>query len=681
MNKSYDDAVKSNFEFTHDNAQQAMNKAAREGKPLVMVFGGSQLPHTQQLLEGGVASMKQKDAVYMYVDVDKVDPNSQLGQLAASKVKPYNIAYTMVAGVSPDGSGKPVLDSPSLITPGMLGDTVNSVHQYIDYAGNNMRGRKFNVPEDSITPKPPDQLTPKPSDQTPKPADQTPKPGQTPQDKVDPAKPTDQNKPPQPGSDAQPKPKEKTEADYAAASKRLNDQAMAIVDTINQMPNAPTLADKENVFRRAMSLADRVSPQDIQMEKERISKEVEALKQKPDSEKAKQLELDKARLSYAENARWYTRAMCGIACSKWGYPEIGAQWVQEAAKRNPQIYDNPGFKNALTRANMPQYLVDKLVENRPRIETPKPEVKPEVPPKPQPEVKPEVPPPPQPEVKPQEPAPLNLPPGSVEPMDIVPTNPGDIEVVPPPPEPQGEMKPPSAPPQVTPSVKPEFPQADKPKLPPPPLVEPGQLNLPPGSVEPLDVTPPTETPRIVDPNVKPASVDQKKPGPARPEQPKQPDLLRDVLPQLDIPSANDKGEGWKFTEQDYEAALKTALDTGKPVVLKIGTKGCHGCDVMDKEAIPQNEAYLQQNAVFVKIDGLKADKLCEKLGAEAWPVNIVGSVRKGADGKPEFVPIARKDFMKPDEYQAFLKGALPFARSQMKANTTQPQPDQPFIRR
>ncbi len=204
------------------------------------------------------------------------------------------------------------------------------------------------------------------------------------------------------------------------------------------------------------------------------------------------------------------------------------------------------------------------------------------------------------------------------------------------------------------------------------------------------MTPPPGQPRI-DPSVKPAGGEQTIIPPARPEKPgAKTDLMRDLLPQFDVGSdlAAD-GSKWKFTEQDYEAALKTAMETGKPVVLKIGTKGCSDCDIMDRQAIPQNEELLKANAVFVKVDGLKARELCTQLGAEAWPVNFVGHVQPGADGKPEFKPVARKDFMKPEEYSAFLRSALPIARSNIKKPYQPPKPqpqqqppkDQPFIRR
>ncbi len=196
------------------------------------------------------------------------------------------------------------------------------------------------------------------------------------------------------------------------------------------------------------------------------------------------------------------------------------------------------------------------------------------------------------------------------------------------------------------------------------------------------MAPPTEQPRIVDPAVKPVS-GEKKP-PVRADVTKQNDLLRDLLPQMEVPSVDDNGQKWKFSEQDYDSALQAAMDSGKPVVIKIGTKGCSGCDIMDEQAIPKNEALIQENAVFIKVDGLKAGELCKQLDATAWPVNFVGYVQKGSDGKPEFKPIARQDFMKPEEYSSFLRSALPIARSNMKKPPQPPKPqpqEQPFIRR
>lgn len=63
--------------------EDAKQRAAEEGKPLVIIFGSQNALDTEKLTKDTIAeNMKSNDAIYMYVDTDNLDPNSELGQVA-----------------------------------------------------------------------------------------------------------------------------------------------------------------------------------------------------------------------------------------------------------------------------------------------------------------------------------------------------------------------------------------------------------------------------------------------------------------------------------------------------------------------------------------------------------------------------------------------------------------------
>ncbi len=104
----YDKMIKDNFQYTQDNYADAYKAAAREGKPVVAVFGSWEHNNTRDLIQNALpASGAQKDAIYLYVDPAKCkDENLKKfaeGQLAGG----HNAAVSIVFNVKPDEKGNP----------------------------------------------------------------------------------------------------------------------------------------------------------------------------------------------------------------------------------------------------------------------------------------------------------------------------------------------------------------------------------------------------------------------------------------------------------------------------------------------------------------------------------------------------------------------------------------------
>lgn len=63
--------------------QDILNQAAQKGLPVVVVFGSQSAKDTEkQATQTLKSNMKEGEALYLYVDTDKLDPNSDLGKVA-----------------------------------------------------------------------------------------------------------------------------------------------------------------------------------------------------------------------------------------------------------------------------------------------------------------------------------------------------------------------------------------------------------------------------------------------------------------------------------------------------------------------------------------------------------------------------------------------------------------------
>lgn len=61
--------------------QDKLAYAAKHGLPVVVVFGNQEAKDTEKAAKNLQSNMQQKDAVYIYADTNKIDPNSDLGKV------------------------------------------------------------------------------------------------------------------------------------------------------------------------------------------------------------------------------------------------------------------------------------------------------------------------------------------------------------------------------------------------------------------------------------------------------------------------------------------------------------------------------------------------------------------------------------------------------------------------
>jgi thiol-disulfide isomerase/thioredoxin len=114
----------------------------------------------------------------------------------------------------------------------------------------------------------------------------------------------------------------------------------------------------------------------------------------------------------------------------------------------------------------------------------------------------------------------------------------------------------------------------------------------------------------------------------------------------------------KFNESNYQEALKSAAKTSKPLVLKVGAKWCGPCQKMKQNMAADKKlgSQLEKNATFVNIDADKARELTgrKNLNISAYPTVILGTVRRGPDGKLKLNEIKRENYMTADQFKGFL---------------------------
>jgi|GEM_PF-329090 len=156
-NDSYKATIAKNFQYTDLNYNQALTTAAREGKPIVAVFGSRNLRDSQHLVENAIpASARQRDAVYVYIDTDRAQGNPNFTNLINSEIKPTNLAHTRVYSLSRDGSGKLSADRPLMTAWGGRDEIGSLVKDHVTFGINNMREKRLApdaVPENNPYPK------------------------------------------------------------------------------------------------------------------------------------------------------------------------------------------------------------------------------------------------------------------------------------------------------------------------------------------------------------------------------------------------------------------------------------------------------------------------------------------------------------------------------------------------
>ncbi len=100
--------IKDNFQYTQDNYGEAYKAAAKQGKPIVAIFGSFENNNTRGLIQNSLPqSQAAKDAIRIYIDPTKCKDQALLqfanGQLAGG----HNAAVSIVFTVKPGKDGMP----------------------------------------------------------------------------------------------------------------------------------------------------------------------------------------------------------------------------------------------------------------------------------------------------------------------------------------------------------------------------------------------------------------------------------------------------------------------------------------------------------------------------------------------------------------------------------------------
>jgi hypothetical protein len=114
--QTYDQTIKNNFDYTDKQYDEALLRAAREGKSVVVVFGSEKLNGTQKVVDKSLENAKglrKDDSIFLYVDIDKVDKNSAIGKYVDRNVRGKGQPLTMTINMEPDANGWPTPTQPT----------------------------------------------------------------------------------------------------------------------------------------------------------------------------------------------------------------------------------------------------------------------------------------------------------------------------------------------------------------------------------------------------------------------------------------------------------------------------------------------------------------------------------------------------------------------------------------
>lgn len=129
----------------NDDYMSTIYDAASQNKPVVMFIGSTKDSASRYLIENSLKEARARngrDAVYAFVDVDKVDRNSAIGKYIFENMprKGQEPPFTMVFGMSRGDANNPVkADPPSFYKSGPL--DVFAVNEAVSREKLNMNGR------------------------------------------------------------------------------------------------------------------------------------------------------------------------------------------------------------------------------------------------------------------------------------------------------------------------------------------------------------------------------------------------------------------------------------------------------------------------------------------------------------------------------------------------------------
>lgn len=325
----YSNAVKKNFDYTADNFNEAKLRAVREGKPLVVV-AGSNNGDTKQLVESTIPGAKngKQSAIYVYADVNKLDPNSELGKKMAAARGDTSRPYTAIFAPKADASGNPQLEDHLANTWGARSEVATIVQQQLGSAQTVMDTRKgtFQVADSKTGPQP-DATT-----------DKT----------TDPAKATDALT-------------EKRKLEDAA-EERIAPNVKTILDSFKQLKGA-NFTQRESLYDAANKAAAGMDPKDLALVKEKTTRAMQELG-KSEGPEFDALKSRQAVLDLMTNAPSWINMNHGMSLLHTSQLDKGVAAIREGAKSNPQAYNDPKFIENLLKT---PYEVSKLKEKFPEV--------------------------------------------------------------------------------------------------------------------------------------------------------------------------------------------------------------------------------------------------------------------------------------------------------------------------
>jgi len=338
------DSIKKNFDYTADNFNEAKIRAAREGKPLVVVVGKNNA-ETKQLVDGVIPGAKNgpRSAIYVYAEMSKLDQNPELSKAVGESKGDPNRPYTAIFAPRAMADGTPGLERHIANTWGARSEIANIIQDQVGSAQSTMDMRRgtFILPPEGQKP-PGAQTTP---------ADT--RPGQT-SDRTAP-----QVKPEISEAEKQRK------AEYEAEA-RVAPLAKTVVDSFKQLKGSD-YKQRESLYAQAEKAASQLNPQDVALVKQKTARDLQAEMAKGDAADPKQVGTLKARqtvLDLMSNAPAWTRLNHGISQMHFSQFDDGIAKIKEGGQLNPGYLNNPQFIEQLMRT---PYNLDVLKEKLPEV--------------------------------------------------------------------------------------------------------------------------------------------------------------------------------------------------------------------------------------------------------------------------------------------------------------------------
>lgn len=334
----FDRAVRNTYRYTDQNYDEALYAAAREGKPIVVSFGSRRLQDTQRLVEQTIpqAQRSNPNAIYVFIDLDRVDRNSAIGRYADRNVRNEGLPYTTVFSMVPGQDGRPQPESPLMTAWGSRSQIASLINQHIGYGLNNMRRYRgqFRVP----------QARPREQARREENAD-------------DPF--SRANEARRESSETR---REREVRERPASAERQ--QLEGILQDLNSAAQCREWRQAEEYYRRAISAAERINPQTLEERRQTLQSQMaaEARNSSPNPNRTRELSQEMTIVQRLQEARSFTCANLGLACIRWGFREVGEEWLAEAALRDPNIFGKQTFQQALRRVLSPSEDMNQVLQ-------------------------------------------------------------------------------------------------------------------------------------------------------------------------------------------------------------------------------------------------------------------------------------------------------------------------------